>query len=223
LHLADALARTGEHARAAGLHAESLTLFHPLAEEQGAAAALYGLASGAGARGDHRRAALLFAAADLLAEAAGAPGGAFLRPAVRREHARGLAAARAALGEAAFAAAWAQGRATALEQVVGLARAAVGPAGPAEAAGGRRLTDPAPARPPAAALPDGLTAREGEVLRGVAAGKRNREIAADLVLSVRTVEKHIAHLYAKIGVRGRAAAATYAVRHALLDPEAPPG
>jgi DNA-binding NarL/FixJ family response regulator len=64
--------------------------------------------------------------------------------------------------------------------------------------------------------PDGLSAREVEVLRCLAAGHSNREIAAALVLSVRTVEKHVAHVYAKLGARGRADAAAYAVRHGLL-------
>jgi DNA-binding NarL/FixJ family response regulator len=56
------------------------------------------------------------------------------------------------------------------------------------------------------------------VLRLIAAGKTNREIAADLVLSVRTVELHISSIYAKIGVGGpaaRVAASGYAMRHGL--------
>jgi DNA-binding NarL/FixJ family response regulator len=60
------------------------------------------------------------------------------------------------------------------------------------------------------------------VLRLVAAGKSNKEVAGDLVLSVRTVEKHVAGVYAKTGARGRADAATYALRHGLLPQEAPP-
>jgi DNA-binding NarL/FixJ family response regulator len=59
--------------------------------------------------------------------------------------------------------------------------------------------------------PDRLTARELEVLRLLAAGHSNPEIAAALVLSVKTVERHLANLYAKIGARSRVDAATYAV------------
>ena len=66
-----------------------------------------------------------------------------------------------------------------------------------------------------AALPDGLTAREAEVLILIAAGLSNREIAARLVLSVRTVESHITHIYAKIGARGKADATAYTFRHGL--------
>lgn len=57
------------------------------------------------------------------------------------------------------------------------------------------------------ARPGGLTAREVEVLRLVAAGLSNDEIAAQLVLSVRTVERHVANTYAKIDARGRTARA----------------
>lgn len=59
----------------------------------------------------------------------------------------------------------------------------------------------------------GLTRREGEVLRLVAAGRSNREIAEHFVLSVRTVERHIANIYHKIGVRNKAEATSFAVRH----------
>jgi DNA-binding CsgD family transcriptional regulator len=63
--------------------------------------------------------------------------------------------------------------------------------------------------------PDRLTPREVEVLRLLAAGHSNPEIAATLVLSVKTVERHLANLYAKIGARSRVDAATYAVTHNL--------
>ncbi|HEX5418249.1 MAG TPA: LuxR C-terminal-related transcriptional regulator, partial [Chloroflexota bacterium] len=76
------------------------------------------------------------------------------------------------------------------------------------------------ASPPRSDDPAGLTAREVEVLRLIAAGQSNREIAASLVLSERTVEKHIAHVYAKIGARGRADAVAYAVRRGLLPASA---
>ncbi len=59
--------------------------------------------------------------------------------------------------------------------------------------------------------PDGLTAREVEVLRLLAAGRTNAEIAADLVISVHTVERHLANVYRKIGARNRAEAAAYTV------------
>jgi ATP/maltotriose-dependent transcriptional regulator MalT len=66
--------------------------------------------------------------------------------------------------------------------------------------------------------PDGLTLREREVLRLLAQGRSNQEIAAELVLSVRTVERHISNVYGKIGASGkaaRAAAASYAANVGL--------
>jgi ATP/maltotriose-dependent transcriptional regulator MalT len=72
---------------------------------------------------------------------------------------------------------------------------------------------PSPATDPA-----GLTAREREVIRLLAAGSSNAEIAAALVLSVRTVERHVANIYGKVGATGkaaRAAATAYALRHDL--------
>jgi DNA-binding CsgD family transcriptional regulator len=61
-----------------------------------------------------------------------------------------------------------------------------------------------------------LTARELEVLRLLAGGASNQEIAGSLVLSVRTVERHIANIYAKAGLHGRAEAAAFAIRQHLL-------
>ena len=68
---------------------------------------------------------------------------------------------------------------------------------------------------PTVAYPDDLSEREVEVLRRLAGGQSNREIAEELILSVRTVEHHVANVYAKIGARGRADAAAYAVAQGL--------
>ena len=73
-----------------------------------------------------------------------------------------------------------------------------------------------PRRRPRNVNPDGLTNRELEVLKLVAGGKRNNEIAEELVLSVRTVERHIGNIYGKIGARGRADAAAYTLTHSLF-------
>jgi HD-GYP domain-containing protein (c-di-GMP phosphodiesterase class II)/DNA-binding CsgD family transcriptional regulator len=68
------------------------------------------------------------------------------------------------------------------------------------------------------ALPANLTEREVDVLRLVARGSSNREIAARLVVSPRTAEHHVQHIYTKIGTSSRAAAALFAMEHDLLDP-----
>ena len=62
----------------------------------------------------------------------------------------------------------------------------------------------------------GLTERELEVLRLVAAGETNKAVAAELVLSERTVDRHVSNILAKLRVASRAAATAYAYEHRLL-------
>jgi DNA-binding CsgD family transcriptional regulator len=62
----------------------------------------------------------------------------------------------------------------------------------------------------------GLTARELQVLRLVAAGKSNREIAAELVISHHTVRRHVQNIFSKVGVSSRAAATAFAFEHDLV-------
>ena len=76
-----------------------------------------------------------------------------------------------------------------------------------------RTAEPLGARP----APAGLTAREVEVLRLVAAGKSNREIANQLYLSVKTVARHLSNIFCKIDVSSRTAAAAFAYEHGLVD------
>ena len=69
----------------------------------------------------------------------------------------------------------------------------------------------APASPPA-----GLSAREVEVLRLVATGRSNAQIAADLVLSEKTVARHLSNIFTKLAVGSRTAATAYAFEHGLV-------
>jgi len=69
-------------------------------------------------------------------------------------------------------------------------------------------------RPPAA--PAGLTVREVDVLRRVATGRSNREIAADLVLSEATVARHVSNILTKLGVRSRSAATAFAYENGVV-------
>lgn len=68
-------------------------------------------------------------------------------------------------------------------------------------------------KPSAPIYPNGLTRREVDVLRLIAAGTSNREIAGDLFLSPRTVERHIANIYVKIDAHSKADATAYALRN----------
>jgi len=70
-------------------------------------------------------------------------------------------------------------------------------------------------RPALPALPAGLTERELEILRLLAAGSTKRQIAADLVISQSTVHTHTVHIYAKCDVSTRAGLAMFAMRHGL--------
>jgi ATP/maltotriose-dependent transcriptional regulator MalT len=72
-----------------------------------------------------------------------------------------------------------------------------------------------------APLPSGVTRREAEVLRLVAAGKSNKDIAAELHLSPRTVAHHIDSIFTKLGVSSRAAATASAYEHGLVGAAAP--
>ena len=62
----------------------------------------------------------------------------------------------------------------------------------------------------------GLTARELQVLRLLAAGESNKAIAAELVLSTRTVDRHVSNIFGKLRVSSRAAATAYAYEHELI-------
>lgn len=70
-------------------------------------------------------------------------------------------------------------------------------------------------RTPSAAAPSGLSPREVEVLRLVAAGKTNRAVATELALSERTVERHVSNILTKLGVGSRTAAAVYAFERGI--------
>jgi DNA-binding NarL/FixJ family response regulator len=117
-----------------------------------------------------------------------------------------MSAARAALGEAAFATTWAKGRGLSFDDAVahGLAFAhSIASLSPAEKE-----------EPPQ--LQVGLSPREIEVLRLLAEGHSNAEIAARLYISSKTVRNHVTNILAKLDVPTRTAAATRALRHGLI-------
>ena len=192
----------GDVARAAATYQEALTLFAEHGDRGKIADCVDRLARLAALGGEPARAVRLFGAAEGLAEAAG-----FRLP--THDPAgfeRAVEAARAAVGEESFAAAWAAGRAMSLEEVVAEAGAEI----PLPGAGGGAGDEPS------SAGRHGLSARELEVLRLVAEGNTDREIAEALTISRRTATTHLTHILDKLGLESRTAAAAFAVRHGLV-------
>lgn len=174
---------------------------------------LTGLGGVAACAEEPERALCILAAANALR-----PAGSILDAADQREYERYLAAARVLLDEGAIERAWAAGQAMPLEEALIFAQSTP-LREPLDAPPPAPVAVPVATEPePASASPRrDLTARELDVLRQIAAGQSNSQIAAKLVVSRRTVEHHLANMYAKIGARGRVDAAAYALRHGLVD------
>jgi predicted ATPase/DNA-binding CsgD family transcriptional regulator len=203
----------GDLAEARRCSQEGLTILHEMGSQGFLAACLESLAAVEAAQGAPAQAARLWGTAEVLREVMGAP----LHPVYRASYEQARAQASAAVSEQAFRAAWAEGRVMTPEQAL--------------AAGGQAMTLTPPLRTRAAAdasmrspgLPFGLTAREVEVLRLLAQGLSDAQIAKHLIISVRTVNRHTTSLYSKLGVSSRAAATRAALEQHLLSglPSAP--
>ena len=123
---------------------------------------------------------------------------------------------RAQLSDPAFAVAWAEGQRMPFEQAIAYAQAdqmAVRDAGPAAETGTPAMV-PAHAAPQS--YPAGLTARAVEVLRLLAQGLTNAQIAEHLIVSPRTVNAHLTSIYGKLQVTSRAAATRFAVEQGIV-------
>jgi non-specific serine/threonine protein kinase len=168
-------------------------------DSEGGARFLAGVAVLASAHGGAAHAARLFGAAEVLRAEVGLA----LAWPERDVYERAVAVARATIGDAAFSAAWetgrTAGRVAALADIEAVLAAAEGPP-PADDAGpgGERLTP-----------------REEEVVRLLAAGKTNAEIADALFISPRTASTHVTNILGKLGVASRTEAAAWAVRYGL--------
>jgi predicted ATPase/DNA-binding CsgD family transcriptional regulator len=205
------------------LQQEGLRIRLELGDPQGMLESLIGLAGLVCVGGRSTRAARLFAGLDSLRRAGDLP----LPPFYQQYLTRHLGSLRAVLGESAFGAAWEEGRVMTRDEAIAQALEAMPelpeprrrePAGapdPDSALAGGATAGGAPATT-IAANPDHLSEREVEVLRLIASGYSNRQIAADLVLSIHTVERHISNIYRKIDAHGKGSAAAYALRHGLL-------
>ena len=187
----------GDYARALALFREALELGrnHPGTRVVTEVIEAVGIVAAAG---QAERATRLLSAAGAQRERLG------LRYRVREDQMaleQAVAAARAVLGEAAFATIWAAGRALTPAQAI------------AEALD--------PLVPPTSTHGISLTPREDDILRLLVAGQTDRAIAAALFISVRTVEHHVARIFAKLGVHTRTAAVTAALANGLVDPTPP--
>jgi DNA-binding CsgD family transcriptional regulator len=181
----------GDVARAAALYDETLSTWLACDDGRGIAGTLAGIAAVAGGRGQLERSARLLGSAWSLARRLGVR---YLAHQVYAE--RVLAAVRARLDAETFDTAWADGQRLTLPEAVDDARAALTGWVSKES--------------------HGLSPREVEVLRLLVGGFPDREIAAQLSVSPRTVQTHVANLFAKLGVNSRAEAAAIAVRRGLV-------
>ncbi|MGH2534100.1 MAG: ATP-binding protein [Thermomicrobiales bacterium] len=197
--LGDVARDQGDYGRAMTYYREALSLVDERVGTRSVTEQIEGVAVVAAAVGQPARAARLFGAVEALRGRAGLS---FRFPADQIAHERGVAATRAALGEQAFAAAWAAGRALSRDEAMAEALE------PFALSGDVR--------------PANLTRRELEVLRLLVAGHTDREIADVLFIGRRTVEGHVARVFDKLGVRTRAAAVAVALAAGLVEVPAAP-
>jgi ATP/maltotriose-dependent transcriptional regulator MalT len=192
--LGDVSLGRGDHEQARTLYHQALTTLKDLEDKWWAAWCLEGMAGLAAGQDQPERAAQLFGAAEALREAIGTP----RPPAFLAHYERNLVAARVKLDETSFEMAWAKGRAMILDEAIEYA-----------------LVDQ-PVAPSPAGAAGGLSPREIEVLRLVAEGLTDGQVAQRLYVSPRTVSNHLHSIYKKLGVPSRAAAARKAVEQDLL-------
>jgi predicted ATPase/DNA-binding CsgD family transcriptional regulator len=131
-------------------------------------------------------------------------------PFQRADYERAVGGIRAQLGEKVFGTAWAVGRSMAQEQALTTQDQAV------MLLASLTGLPSTPSAKPSPLYPDGLTAREVEVLRLVAHGITNEQVADQLIISPRTVNTHLTAIYSKIGVSSRSGATRYAIEHHLV-------
>ncbi len=150
------------------------------------------------------RAATIFGATEARREEMGAP----ITPINRAHHTEMAQRARARLGPSASDAAWGRGRAMTFEEVATFALR--------EAPASTQAILPASQTAPGDSGSSELTTRELDVLRLVAEGLTNKEIAERLVLSHRTVQNHLYSIFSKLDVTTRSAATRHALQHNLV-------
>lgn len=198
----------GNHLAARTRYEESLALLREEGDKWDMAFGLEGLASVVAAQGSPTWAAQLWGAAEALRESIGAP----MPPVERAAYEQAVAAIRADLGEKAFPTIWAEGRAMTPKQALAGQGQPLMPAVPPNSS----ATPVAPTSKPPVSYPAGLTAREVEVLRLVAQGLTDAQVAERLIISPRTVNTHLTSIYNKLGVDSRTAASRFAIEQQLV-------
>ncbi|HEU5430491.1 MAG TPA: LuxR C-terminal-related transcriptional regulator [Thermomicrobiales bacterium] len=200
-NLGEVIRARGDLPRASALMRESLSLAREQGNLRGIVGALESLAAVAGAIAQTERAARLFGAAERLRETMAAP----IPLAGRETYERDIARVRAKMDETAFAAAWSAGRTLPLEQVIAEADTITGAIG--GPAGDRKICSHA--------VRHGLSPREIDVVRLIADGRSNQEIADALFISHRTATTHVRNIFTKLSLDSRAAVAAWAIRQGL--------
>jgi non-specific serine/threonine protein kinase len=195
----------GDHERARGLLREGLKLAWEAGEETNAAYCLEELATLAASEGEVVRAACLWGAAEALLEKIEAA--AYIYAPDRSVYRSRVSAARSQLDEAAWQAAWAEGRAMTTERAIEYALSKEGEREP------HTPVAVAEQQPPSADEPAGrLTPREREVALLVGRGLTNRRISLELSISERTVENHVRKILKKLGFPSRVHIAAWVAR-----------
>jgi DNA-binding CsgD family transcriptional regulator len=205
-NLGDGALRRRELSRSTAYLAEALSASLRGGEKRGIVASLGGLARLAAAVRQPEVAARLIGAAEALRKWAEVS----VTLEFQRELEQAASVARSSLGEEAFRAALEGGESTPLDQLTVEALAWVDSL--------RLGSDDRATATSQTALPTirgELSPREIEVLRLIASGKSNREIAAALVISLNTVARHISNIFDKLGAANRTEAASFAHRHGL--------
>ncbi len=204
-----------ERAKAGSLCARSLALFQQMDDKESIAHCLQQWGCMVARRGDALRAAQLWGAAETL-------GGVtrswrsfdlftlFTTLGEPADYERMVSDVRAELGEQAFAAAWAEGRKMTPEQAIAAQGQPLVPDLPHTKA---RTNQHESLAPP---YPADLTEREVEVLRLVARGLTDAQVAESLVISPRTVNAHLRSIYSKLNITSRHAATLFALEHHLI-------
>ena len=213
-NLADVALAQANYADALELYDASLIRFRELGDTYFIALCLLGFGYLNGRQGDLDRAATLLGAGAALRSTIGGQLSRWDLGDFERERSR----IQVGLGEAAFAAAFASGEALTLEDAIVLARQLpeVPEATPLAVAPASSSVTPHAGRPSSNNGSSGLTARELDVLRLVATGLTDAQVADQLVVSPRTINSHLHSIYGKLGVSSRSAATRHAIERKLV-------